>query len=193
MKRSKFKQLVASLLLGAMLVGGTSAFAAKGNPADPPVDVYVDQVYNTTPKAAKPSNYAEQHNPNKSRIKNVHVGWFTNGIAVGQDDSYLHVSWTGKKNAKKNIKFYEAQVSLGKGYAVSEFVSTKKNSFTLNSRCSCVFKPNLRPSKHNTYMIRVRAVYKKGKPSKWSKTMRFTPTENNRMSSDEIYKITKYK
>ena len=193
MKRSKFKQLIASLLLGAMLVGGTSAFAAKGNPADPPVDVYIDQVYNTTPKAAKSNSYMAQYNPNKSRIKNVHVGWFTNGVAAGQDDSYLHVSWTGKKNAKKNIKFYEAQVSLGKGYAVSEFVTTKKNSFTLNSRCSCVFKPNLRSSKYNTYMIRVRAVYKKGKPSKWSKTIRFTPTENNQMSSDEVYKITKYK
>lgn len=193
MKRSKFKQLIASLLLGAMLVGGTSAFAAKGNPADPPVDVYIDQVYNTTPKAAKSNSYMAQYNPNKSRIKNVHVGWFTNGVAAGQDDSYLHVSWTGKKNAKKNIKFYEAQVSLGKGYAVSEFVTTKKNSFTLNSRCSCVFKPNLRSSKHNTYMIRVRAVYKKGKPSKWSKTIRFTPSENNRMSSDQISKITKYK
>lgn len=193
MKRSKFKQLIASLLLGAMLVGGTSAFAAKDYPYDPPIDVYVDEVYNTTPKAAKPSNYAEQHNPNKSRIKNVHVGWFTRGLAAGQDDSYLHVSWTGKKNAKKNVKYYEAQVGFGPNYSLSEFVTTKKKSFTINSGYSCIFKPNLRPSKHNTYTVRVRAVYKKGKPSKWSKTIRFTPTENNQMSSDEVYKITKYK
>ncbi len=192
MKRLKFKQLVASLLLGAMLVGGTSAFAAKDYPYDPPVEVYVDQVYDTTPKSAKPDNYAKQYNPNKSRIKNVQVGWFTNDI-TDEDCAILHVSWTGKKNAKKNVKYYEAQIGLDKYYTFSEYVTTKKKSFTLSSRASCVFKPGLRSSKNNTYRVRVRAVYKKGKPSKWSKTVRITPTMDNRMSSDEINKITKYK
>lgn len=193
MKRNKFKQLVASLLLGAMLVGGTSAFAVKDYPYDPPVETYIDSVHKTTPNTAKSTYYATKYNPNKSRIKNVRVGWFTMGVAAGIDDSYLHVSWTGKKNAKKNIKYYEAQIGLGKKYSVSEYVTTKKKSFTLCSFSSCVFKPNLRPSNHNTYSVRVRAVYKKGKPSKWSKSAHITPTIDNQMSEAEILKITKYK
>ena len=92
MKRLKFKQLVASLLLGAMLVGGTSAFAAKDYPYDPPAPQFKDQVTATTQAANKPDTYSEKNNPNRGRITNVKVGWFNMYYGLGQDSSYLHVS-----------------------------------------------------------------------------------------------------
>ena len=189
MKRLKFKQLVASLLLGAMLVGETSAFAAKDYPYDPPAPQFKDQVTATTQAANKPDTYSEKNNPNRGRITNVKVGWFNMYYGLGQDSSYLHVSWKAKK--AKSLKKYEVQIGHGKSFGFSEYLTTKKNSVTLSSSCSYVFKPMLRPEKYNQYSIRVRALYKKGKPGKWSKVVRIRPTLDNQMSADAINKLSK--
>ena len=187
MKQSKFKQLIASLLLGAMLVGGTSALAFRdqGVGDDPPYPYFTDEVQQTVPSTAKSAKYDTQYNPKKSRVTGVKVSWYSDSDA-SIDTSVLHVDW----NAKKSVKKYEVQLGLNKKFSFSEYLTAaKRNSVTLRATTSTVFKPLLRSAEDNTYYIRVRALYKKGKPSKWSKVVTLTPTEENQMTLDDYRRI----
>ena len=190
MKQSKFKQLIASLLLGAMLVGGTSAlaFREQGVGDDPPYPYFTDEVRQTVPSTAKSAKYATQYNPKKSRVTGVKVLWYADSdtLPASVDSSVLHIDW----NAKKSVRKYEVQLGLNQKFSFSEYLTAaKRNSVTLRASTSTIFKPLLRRADDNTYYIRVRALYKKGKPGKWSKVVTLTPTEENQMTLNDYRRI----
>ena len=192
MQRSKWKQLIVGLLLGAMLVGGISAFAFADQTVgdDPPVPYFTDEVLRPTPNAAKSARYDTKYNPKKPRITNVKVFWYAeyyDRVKQTGDYSLLHVDWKAKKG--KTVKRYEVQLGLDRKFLFSEYMTTKYNSVTLRATRSTVFKPLLRSADSNTYYIRVRAHYKKGKPSKWSKIVTLTPKDDNQMTLNDYRRI----
>ena len=190
MKQFKLKQLIASLLLGAMMVCGTSAFAVGSKVGDGPSPDIKDIITEDTVfHSHMPSGWDKKCSTSKNRtkVKNVKVGWFTIDTQ-NEDAAYLHVEWTAKKQAKS----YEIQISRGQSFGASEYIFSKTNRCTLPSACSYVFKPNLTKDRTGrTYYVRVRALYKKGNPGPWSNAVRLRVTSTNQMSDKEINALLK--
>ena len=158
----KFTRFLSGILLCAMALGGTSAFACAYNNGVVMPEDFVDPVYCTF----MPTNWESKCNPDKTTVKGIKVLW-----VYYPSGSVLHASWTKKSKATG----YDIQVSRYRNFILSDCMHSNTNSFSIKSLGSYVFKPK----KHKTYYIRVRSTYKNGDPGPWSKAVKFKATKAN--------------